>query len=156
LGGKSVFKTFRDINTTLSFPGYDGYSIIGETRALAELNYNFPLATDLRYSGSIFYLDDIYGTIFTHAGNAWDYGKLSNNDQTFSFDPATGEKIKVREKSPLLLFDAGLELRMKAFIFHYTPWFSFVTVAYGFYNQYNYGFRDEYPVRIYAGLGSGF
>ena len=152
LGGKSIFKTFRDINTTLSFPGYDGYSIIGETRVLGELNYNFPLATDLKYSHSFFYLDDIYGTIFAHAGNAWDHGEFDNSAQTF--DASTSQQV--RAKGPLLLYDAGFELRMKSFIFHYTPWFSFFTVAYGFQNQKKYGFNDEYPVRIYAGLGSGF
>lgn len=152
LGGKSVFKTFRDISTTYQLPGYDAYSIRGETRLVASLNYRFPIVRNITRSGWFIFLDDIYMNIFADAGNAWAYGKAKNT--WWSFDDNLNQ---VTVSGPMLYYDVGLDILFKSFIWYTTPWYSFISASYGILDTASYGHSDsDWPVRLYVGIGTGF
>jgi hypothetical protein len=154
LGGKSIFTTFRDVNNTYLMPGYDEYSLSGETRLVGRLEYNFPIAQNIS-KGSFIYLDDIYITLFGDAGNVWDYKKTY---YTFRAYDSNGNITYLN--GPNIVYDAGIDFKIKSFIFYYTPWYTFATFAYGFQDTTpGYETSDEsseWPFRFYLGIGAGF
>jgi hypothetical protein len=153
MGGKSVFQTFRDVNSSLTFPGYGEFSIAGETRFLGRLKYRFPIALDIDKKLSIFYFDDVFVDLFADAGNAWDFGKTYRSYSTFDADGNLTQAV-ARDR---VLVDAGFNVRMQIFYTYYTPIYSFFTAAYGFQDNAANGFSDSsYPLRLYLGIGAGF
>ncbi|MFH1726821.1 MAG: hypothetical protein ABIA04_00190 [Pseudomonadota bacterium] len=153
LGGKPVFQTFRDVNNSLSFPGYNEFSISGETRFLGRMTYRFPLYRNIDKKLWFLYFDDFYMELFADAGNCWDYGKTYRTYLTYNDE---GSLVSARTRDRVL-FDAGLNLRMQLFSFYYSPWYSFLTVAYGFQETASNAFTEyDNPIRIYLGLGGGF
>ncbi len=151
LGGKQIFRTFRDVNNTVTFPGYDSFSLIGERRFLFNLHYRLPIYRDLARQYAFLHLDDLYLELFADAGNAWDYGTATY------FTVADGKGGL--ERSPSVLFDTGLNLEAKNFVFYNWPLHAFVTIAHGFQDRevslLQKGAYDGLPLRFYVGLGAG-
>jgi len=177
-GGRIPLITIADFSSNVQFAGYEGFSIAGETILVASLAYRFPFP-GLGLNGEIdrifgpIFVDKLYASIFTTAGNAW------------SYDPDTGDReIPFEDRASngnRWLFDIGLELRLKCFAFNSFYWNSFVRVAYGFQKVYGVQsgnvasdvngdliledlwpedpYRDEVEdpgVRFYFGLGTGW
>ena len=177
-GGRIPLITIADFSSNVQFAGYEAFSIAGETILVASLAYRFP-CPGLGRNGEIdrivgpIFVDKLYASIFTTAGNAW------------SYDPATGEReVPFSDRASngnRWLFDLGLELRLKCYAFNSFYWNSFVRVAYGFQKVYGVQsgnvssdvngdliiedhwpddpYRDEFEdpgVRFYFGLGTGW
>lgn len=151
LGGKQVFRTFRDINNSLTFPGYEAFSLSGEARFLANVRYRFPIFRDLGKQYGFMYVDDCFVEVFADAGNAWDYGETA-----FTYKKP---KATTLAKSPAILFDTGANLKLKTYMFYNWPFFSFFTAAHGFQDADLTRARNPsanvYPVHFYVGIGAG-
>ncbi len=171
LGG-NVFSFRRgEFRSFSNLPGYDDFAISGEKLVLARAATRAMLATNLGAWGP-FLFDALLVEFALEAGNAWPdaarFGQLAkrwfqgelaataprpSNISTAAYDPDyTG-----------FLYDAVVDLRLKADIFNGIPWNSYVRVAYGFQDDERFNVdqnrfvrRDAVPVRIYFGLGTGF
>ena len=137
------------------FAGYPGSSLSGETMALVNLAYRFPVLTKMNKKVGPAYFYDIYGQVFGTAGNLWSYrppteaGTYYTNrfDDRIAYDP---EDIQREvpfadysyKNSPqecttrgtgcnFMLFDVGAEVRVGASLFNRGTWDSFIRVAYG-------------------------
>ncbi len=142
-GGRLQFRTFGDLNDNDIFLGYEDFSISGETLIMARAAFHFPIASEIHKKIWATYIDSIFASVFFDAGNAWDFGKIRNRSD---------------ENGDIILYDTGLELRMKSFIFSdYNKFNGILQIAYGFQDSAGHGFKDnDWPIRIYAGIGVDF
>lgn len=138
------------------FAGYPAGGIGGETLAILNMAYRFPVITKMNKKIGPMYFYDIYGQVMGTAGNVWSYrppsepGSYYTNryDDRIAYDP---DDIKREvpfkdysyKNSPqecttknigcnYLLVDVGAELRVGASLFNRGSWDSFLRVAYGF------------------------
>ncbi len=138
------------------FAGYPSGALSGETLAIVNLAYRFPVITKMNKKVGPMYFYDIYGQIMGTAGNLWSYrppseaGSFYTNryDDRIAYDPEDIQReVPFKDfsykNSPqecttknlgcnYLLFDVGAELRIGASLFNRGSWDSFVRVAYGF------------------------
>jgi hypothetical protein len=141
------------INPNTQFAGYPGSSLSGETMAILNMAYRFPIATQMAKKVGPAFVNDIYGQFFATAGNLWSFrppskpGEYYTNafDERVARDPSdihrevpfkdSAYKNAVCEEGEAgceLLFDAGFELRIAAALFNNRYWNSFARLAYGF------------------------
>ena len=149
------------INPNTQFAGYPGSALSGETMAILNMAYRFPIATKLAKRVGPIYLNNIYGQFFATAGNLWSFrpptepGSYYTNafDERVARDPADikrevpfsdlayknaptdaadGGYAEADSVADTLLYDAGFELRVAAALFNNRYWNSFARVAYGF------------------------
>ena len=143
------------ISPNTQFAGYPAGSLSGETMAILNLAYRFPIATRMARPIGPVYLTDIYGQFFGTAGNLWSYrppsepGSYYTNafDERVARDPAdvtreTPFSDYAYKNSPTecaddltfgcrVLMDVGFELRVAAALFNNRYWNSFFRMAYG-------------------------
>lgn len=152
-GGSGGLNRTNPLTSNSVFAGYEPFSLSGETAALLNLQYRFPLVKDIDKKLGILYIDSIYLQFFGTVGNFWSY-KVLDEGTTNLFgervltDPVArvggsvdrkGDGV-VREVPGMLasengnyvLADAGVELRLAANLFNRSAWNSFFRVAYGF------------------------
>jgi len=138
------------------FAGYPAYSLSGETMAILNLAYRFPIQARLKQKVGPFLFDSIYGQFMGSAGNMWSFRPPSDPDKYWRND--WGERIAndpadIQREIPFvdksyktgdnyLLYDAGFELRVKGALFNSTYWDSFFRLAYGFNDIRGYGDVD--------------
>ena len=91
--------------------GYPFYAIGGNEMATVQLNYRFPLSTNLDFRFLQFYFKKLYASVFADIGSAWT-GEVPQSDQWRK--------------------DAGFELRLETFSFYAYPTRIFFSGAYGF------------------------
>ncbi|MEC7241595.1 MAG: hypothetical protein VXW32_10185 [Myxococcota bacterium] len=149
------------INPNTQFAGYPGGALSGETMAILNMAYRFPIATRLSRKMGPAFINDIYGQFFATAGNLWSYrppsepGSYYTNafdervarnpddivrevpfvDKAYKNAPASEDGAAYPEAdnfTDTLLYDAGFELRVSAALFNNRYWNSFARVAYGF------------------------
>ncbi|MDP2311084.1 MAG: hypothetical protein Q8P18_34000 [Pseudomonadota bacterium] len=134
------------------FAGYPSNSLSGETMALVNVAYRFPIRRELNKRLGPFYFYDVTGQVMGTAGNFWSY--QPPEDEADFYRNEYGERVArdastVTREVPFLglankngnamLFDAGAELRVSASIFSGASWDSFVRVVYGFNEIRGYG-----------------
>ena len=152
-GGAGGLNRTNPLSANTTFAGYEPYSLSGETAALVNLQYRFPLVKDIDKKLGILYIDSIYLQFFGTVGNFWSY-KVKNEGTSSLFgelvladedarvggghDRAGDGVIRevpgmiASENGNYILADAGVELRLSANLFNRSSWNSFFRVAYGF------------------------
>ena len=142
------------LQSATTFAGYEPFSLAGETAALLNMQYRFPLARNIDVKVGPLYIEAIYMQFFGTVGNFWSYG-IKENAQTADLfgervladeDDRTGGGLDkagsgVFREAPFtlasengnpILADAGLELRFVMNTFNRAQWFSSIRIAYGF------------------------
>lgn len=126
------------------FAGYPPYSLSGETMAILNLAYRFPINQYIAKKAGPFFIHGIFAQVGGTAGNLWSYqlqegvpSKGALFGDSVAIDPADVHREipfvdKAYKNGNVLLTDLSAELRVQATIFHGMPWDSFVRVAYGF------------------------
>ncbi len=138
------------------FAGYPANAMGGETLAIINLAYRFPVVTKMNKKVGPMYFYDVYAQVMGTAGNIWSYrppdepGSYYTNryDDRIAYDPndivrEVPFKDYSYKNSPqecttdnlgcnYLLFDVGAEIRVGASLFNRGSWDSFLRVAYGF------------------------
>ena len=152
-GGQHPFNWGSDsLRPNTLFAGYPGNSLSGETMALVNLAYRFPIRREMNKRIGPFYFYDVTGQVMGTAGNFWSFE--APEDEADFYRNEYGERVArdastVTREVPFLglankngnamLFDAGAELRVSASIFSGASWDSFVRVVYGFNTIRGYG-----------------
>lgn len=152
-GGSGGLNRTNPLTSNSVFAGYEPFSLSGETAALLNLQYRFPLVKDIDKKLGILYIDSIYLQFFGTVGNFWSYrvkdegttnlfGErvLTDPDARVGGRPDKAGDGVVREVPGMLasengnyiLADAGVELRLAANLFNRSQWNSFFRIAYGF------------------------
>jgi len=153
-GGRGSNRNFRNpfaSNTLLT--GYEPFSLAGETVALMQLAYRFPIARQIDKKIGPIYFESLHMQFFGTVGNFWSYKVKDGEDtvQLFGENVVTdaqgrqGGKIKTggavqrewpgmesSENGNYVLGDLGLELRLAANLFNRSQWLTSFSVAYGF------------------------
>jgi len=152
-GGSGGLNRTNPLTSNSVFAGYEPFSLSGETAALLNLQYRFPLVRNIDKKLGILYIESIYLQFFGTVGNFWSY-KVLDQGTTNLFgervltDPVArvGGSIDKRgdgvvrevpgmiasENGNFILADAGVELRLAANLFNRSNWNSFFRIAYGF------------------------
>lgn len=152
-GGSGGLNRTNPLTSNSVFAGYEPFSLSGETAALLNLQYRFPLIKDIDKKLGILYIDSIYLQFFGTVGNFWSYlvkdegttnlfGERVLSDETArqggGHDRAGDGVVRempgmlASENGNYVLADAGLELRLAANLFNRSQWNSFFRIAYGF------------------------
>jgi len=179
------------IGNNVQFSGFEGFSLYGETMLIANAAYRFPIAREMNLKIGPTYTEAMYLQFFGTAGNLWSY-RVEGETHVEGFSIVPDDPGTVRREVPFkdysaknsipgrpnyMLTDAGVELRVRQFIWNDFDWDSFVRLSYGFQPTAGYGdvnsdliqssvARDaaselsaeyEKPTfRVYAGLGTGW
>ena len=152
-GGAGGLNRTNPLTSNTVFAGYEPFSLSGETAALINLQYRFPLVKDIDKKLGILYIDSIYLQFFGTVGNFWSYKVKTDETSNFFGElvltdedarkgggpdrPGDGVVREVpgmlaSENGNYVLADAGIELRLAANLFNRSQWNSFFRVAYGF------------------------
>lgn len=133
------------------FAGYPAYSISGETMAMVNLAYRFPIRRELNAHVGPLYIYNLTAQIMGTAGNIWSYAppddpsKFYRNEygERVAYDSADVHReipfVDIAHKNGnYLLYDAGAELRVTSTLFNNYGWNSFFRVSYGFNEIHGY------------------
>ena len=127
------------------FAGFPAYSLSGETMAILNVAYRFPISQFIAKKVGPLFIYGIYAQFGGTAGNLWSY-KLPTDDtevytnrngDTVADDPNAVHReipfVDIAHKNGnYLLYDAQAELRVESTLFHNSNWDSFVRLAWGF------------------------
>ncbi len=154
-GGQHPFYWGSDsLRPNTLFAGYPGNSLSGETMALVNLAYRFPIRREWNKRVGPFYFYDLTGQVMGSAGNLWSFQAPDAADEDSYYRNEYGERVardssSVKREIPFvdsaykngnyLLYDAGGELRLSASAFNQGNWNSFLRVVYGFNTVRGYG-----------------
>ncbi len=134
------------------FAGYPANSLSGETMAMINLAYRFPIRRELNARVGPLYVYDVTAQIMGTAGNLWSF--TPPDDPSLSYRNEFGERVahdpaNIRREIPFvdtahkngnyLLYDAGAEIRVTSTLFDSFGWNSFFRVSYGFNRIHGYG-----------------
>lgn len=134
------------IRPNTMFAGYPMSALSGETMAIANLAYRFPIVNNGEWRLGPFYFYKPMFQIMGTAGNLWSYrppeesdvGSYYYNDydERVAYDPSAIRREipfvdKAYKNDNRMLYDAGVELHIPATMWNF-DWDSFVRVAYGF------------------------
>jgi len=134
------------------FAGYPQQSLSGETMAIVNLAYRFPIQDWGRKQVGPLFLHGLYAQLGGTAGNLWSFRPPT--DASSFYRNRYGERIAynpsdIHREIPLvdkaykngnyLLYDAIAEVRLNGTMFHTSQWDSFVRFAYGFNRVRGYG-----------------
>ena len=152
-GGQHPYNWGSDsLRPNTLFAGYPSNALSGETMAMVNLAYRFPIRRELNKRVGPFYFYEVTGQVMGSAGNFWSYRPPEDESQFYR--NGFGERVArnasdvVREvpfvdtaykNGNAMLFDAGAELRVSASIFNTAGWDSFFRVVYGFNEIRGYG-----------------
>jgi len=152
-GGQHPFYWGSDsLRPNTQFSGFPSYSLSGETMAMLNIAYRFPIRRELNRKIGPFYFYDVTAQVMGTAGNLWSY--RIPYDESKYYRNEYGDRVvrdpnDIRREIPFvdsaykngnyLLYDAGTELRVSGGIFNGAYWNSFVRVAYGFNEVRGYG-----------------
>lgn len=127
------------------FSGYPANSLSGETMAMINLAYRFPIRREWNQRVGPLYIYDITGQVFGTAGNLWSYRAPTDPEKYYTdgYDQhvAINDSDVYREipfvdysekNGNYMLFDAGAEVRVSSTLFSNVGWNSFFRVSYGF------------------------
>jgi hypothetical protein len=199
-GGQHPYRTGGTFATNTAFSGYEDFSLHGETALIFNLIYRFPLLKDLSKRTWLVYWEDVYAQVFTSFGNLWGYRLLRTEPSEYdnpecpgcipehdsSGNVVEGQYANEREipfvdssfnSGHDMLVDVGFELRFRNYIQNYAKWYSFVRMAYGFYDIQGPGDvnddgiytkdeeykgdpyvdeKEQSALRVFVGIGTGW
>ncbi len=136
----------NSLRPNTQFSGYTPYSLLGETMAIANLAYRFPIKKYFKQKVGPIWLDSIYGQVMGGAGNLWSFRPPDDPDdywrnewdERIANDPDDIEReipfvdSSYKTGENYMLYDAGAEIRVAGAMFNSAYWNSFVRLAYGF------------------------
>jgi hypothetical protein len=146
---------YSAIQPNTQFAGYPGWSLSGETMAILNVAYRFPLNRYGYWRTGPITTNGIYMQMGGTAGNLWSYrppqdeskSYRSQYDDRIAYDPDD-----VRREIPFvdeaykngnyMLYDAFAELRVASDFRDGMGWNSFLRLAYGFNEIHGYGDVD--------------
>ena len=143
------------VQPNTQFAGYPASSLAGETMAVMNVAYRFPVFTKLNKRVGPLYVYDMYAQVMATAGNLWSYRPPSEPGSFYSNrygEPIAYDTDDIYREVPFkdyayknqanpdecadwdpkctLLYDIGAEVRLSSTLFH-GGWNSFFRVAYG-------------------------
>ncbi len=152
-GGQHPFYWgYGDLRPNTLFAGFPPYSLSGETMAILNLSYRFPLHSWFRKQVGPLFMHGLYMQVGGTAGNLWSF--RPPDDPDLFYRNRYGERIAydsndVKREIPFvdeaykngnyMLYDAMAEFRLSATMFHTSYWDSFLRFAYGFNEVRGYG-----------------
>lgn len=154
-GQHPFFWGYGTLRPNTMFAGYPPFSLSGETMAIMNLSYRFPLHDWHRKQVGPLFFHGLYGQLGATAGNMWSFRPPDDPSQFYR--NRYGERIAynaddVKREIPFIdeaykngnrmLFDAMAEVRLNATMFHGMSWDSFLRLAYGFNEVRGYGDVD--------------
>lgn len=151
-GQHPFFWGYGTLRPNTMFAGFPPFSLSGETMAIVNLAYRFPLHDWHRKQVGPLFFHGLYAQVGATTGNLWSFRPPEDSSQFYR--NRYGERIAynpddVKREIPFvdeaykngnyLLYDAMAELRLHATAFHTSSWDSFVRFAYGFNEVRGYG-----------------
>jgi len=155
-GGQHPYYTNATaIQPNTQFAGYPGWSLSGETMAIFNMSYQFPLNRYSQWRWGPFTTSGIYMQMGGTAGNLWSYRPPSSPNESYRtrYDNRVAyDKSDIRREIPFvdvaykngnrMLYDAFAEVRVASVFRDGFAWNSFVRLAYGFNAIRGYGDVD--------------
>jgi outer membrane protein OmpA-like peptidoglycan-associated protein len=152
-GGGGSINTSNPYARNANFTGYEPFSLSGESVAMLNLQYRFPLARQIDKKVGPIYFESVYMQVFTTIGNFWSYALDDSARTTNLFGervladeedrvgggldrPGTGIKreypgMLASENGNYVLVDSGVEVRVAAMLFNRSQWHSFFRISQG-------------------------
>jgi hypothetical protein len=140
------------IRPNTQFAGYPGWSLSGETMAIMNIAYRFPIDGHSTWRYGPFTTSGIYGQFGGTAGNLWSFrppqdpskSYRSMYDDRIAYDPADIKREipfidKAYKNGNYMLYDTFAEVRVSSIFRDTASWNSFLRVAYGFNEIKGYG-----------------
>jgi len=155
-GGQHPYRFgYGTLRPNTQFAGYPFFALNGETMAMMNLAYRFPINREIKRQIGPLFIYGIYGQVGGTAGNLWSYSPPS--DPSLYYRDRAGDRIArnaddIRREIPFvdvahkngnrILYDAQAELRVQSTMFHSASWDSFIRFAYAFNEIRGYGDVD--------------
>lgn len=151
-GQHPFFWGYGTLRPNTLFAGFPPFSLSGETMAIANLAYRFPVHDWHRKQVGPLFFHGLYAQVGATTGNLWSF--RPPEDEGLFYRNRFGERIAydradIKREIPFvdeaykngnyLLYDAMAELRLNATMFHGMAWNSFLRFAYGFNEVRGYG-----------------
>jgi len=143
---------YSSVQPNTQFAGYPGWSLSGETMAIFNVAYRFPLNRYTYNRWGPITTQGIWMQFGGTAGNMWSYrppedeskSYRSQYDDRIAYDPADIEREipfidKAYKNGNHMLYDAFAEIRVASVFRDGMGWNSFVRFAYGFNKIRGYG-----------------
>ncbi len=169
-GGQHPYNFGSDsLRPNTLFSGYPANSLSGETMAILNLAYRFPIRRYLNKKVGPFYFYDVTAQVMGTAGNLWSYRAPTDPNNYYvneygdrvARNPASVHREipfvdKAYKNGNYMLYDAGAELRVSADLFT-IPWNCFVRAAWGFNEIHGIGDvnGDGIQDTTNTGIGNG-
>ena len=144
------------IRPNTQFAGYPGWSLSGETMAIMNMAYRFPINAHSSWRWGPFTTSGIYGQFGGTAGNLWSFRPPSDSSKSYrsqyddriAYNPADVRReipfIDIAKKNGnYMLYDAFAEVRIASIFRDTAGWDSFLRMAYGFQEIGGYGDVNE-------------
>lgn len=151
-GQHPFFWGYGTLRPNTLFAGYPPYALSGETMAVMNLSYRFPLHSWHRTQVGPLFLHGLYAQLGATAGNLWSFrppedpSKFYRNryGERIAYDPADIKREipfvdEAYKNGNYMLYDAMAEFRLSATMMHTSSWDSFLRLAYGFNEVRGYG-----------------
>lgn len=147
------------------FAGYPSYSLSGETMAIVQLAYGFPLRRYLDKQLGPLYVHDLGAQLSGTAGNVWSFRAPDTPGGPLRREIPLVDQAS--DNGNYVLFDAGAEVRLRASLFT-RPWSCSLRAAYGFnelrprsdgtpaIGEELTGDGEQPGPRFYLGFGTGW
>ncbi|MCB9778162.1 MAG: PD40 domain-containing protein [Alphaproteobacteria bacterium] len=154
-GQHPFFWGYGTLRPNTLFAGYPPSSLSGETMAILNLAYRFPVHEWHRVAVGPLFFHGLYAQFGATAGNLWSFRPPEESSKFYRNrygERIAYDKADVKREIPLideaykngnyLLYDAMAEIRLASTMFHTSSWDSFVRFAYGFNEVRGYGDVD--------------
>lgn len=151
-GQHPFFWGYGTMRPNTLFAGFPPFSLSGETMAILNLAYRFPLHDWHRTQVGPLFFHGLYAQFGATAGNLWSFQPPEDSD--LFYRNRYGERVAydsgdIKREIPFIdeahkngnymLYDAMAEFRLNATMFHGMAWNSFLRFAYGFNEVRGYG-----------------
>ena len=154
-GRHPAYAGYSSVQPNTQFAGYPGWSLSGETMAIFNMAYRFPLNRYTFTRWGPFTTQGFWMQVGGTAGNLWSFrppesrseSYRSQYDDRIAYDPGDIKRevpfVDVAYKNGnRMLYDAFAELRVAGVFREGSSWNSFVRFAYGFNDIRGYGDVD--------------
>jgi hypothetical protein len=154
-GQHPMYVNHTSIRPNTQFAGYPGWSLSGETMAIFNMAYRFPIDAHTHFRWGPFTTSGIFMQLGGTAGNLWSFRPPSDANKSYRSlydDRIAYDKSDVRREIPFvdvaykngnrMLYDAFAEMRVASVFRDGMGWDSFLRLAYGFNAIRGYGDVD--------------
>jgi len=154
-GRHPYFVNQGSIQPNTQFAGYPGWSLSGETMAIFNLAYRFPLNAHTHWRWGPITTQGIFMQMGGTAGNLWSFRPPADPNKSYRSlydDRVAYDEADIRREIPFvdvaykngnrMLYDAFTEIRVASVFREGFRWNSFLRLAYGFNEIRGYGDVD--------------